>query len=156
MTLLYNNVLDRQPDAQGLANWVNTLNAGASRESVVNGFSESQEFMINTDVAFTSFMQNSLPDWSDVLTGGAGDDRMLGGRGSDMFAFNAGESGADHVHGLEVWDKLQLTGFGYATDADALAHMSQLDKDVIFNDQGVSITFHNTSLANLDDVWLVV
>ena len=156
VTLLYNNVLDREPDAQGLANWVNALNAGASRESVVNGFSESQEFIANTDVAFTSFMQNNLPGWSDVLTGGPGGDRMVGGRGSDMFAFNAGEGGADHVYGLEVWDKLQLTGFGYATDADALAHMNQLGQDVIFDDQGVSITFHNTSLANLDDVWLVV
>ena len=135
---------------------VNALNAGASRESVVNGFSESQEFMINTDVAFTSFMRNSLPDWSDVLAGGPGDDRMVGGRGSDTFAFNASDAGADHVYGLEVWDKLQFTGFGYATGANALAHMTQVGQDVIFNDQGVAITFHNTSLDTADHVWLVV
>ena len=60
VTLLYNNVLDREPDAQGLANWVNALNAGASRESVVNGFSESQEFQINTEFDTHAFATVSL------------------------------------------------------------------------------------------------
>lgn len=43
VTLLYNNVLHRVPDAAGLANWVNDLVSGGSRSQVVEGFSESQE-----------------------------------------------------------------------------------------------------------------
>lgn len=46
VTLLYNNVLDRDPDPEGLNNWVNALESGInSRESTVVGFSESQEFI---------------------------------------------------------------------------------------------------------------
>ncbi len=51
VTLLYNNVLmKRAPDAAGLADWVGRLNGGTSREAVVVGFSESQEFQNSTDV----------------------------------------------------------------------------------------------------------
>lgn len=48
ITLLYNNVLDRAPDAGGLQGWLSTLQDGASRAQVVVGFSESHEFRINT------------------------------------------------------------------------------------------------------------
>jgi hypothetical protein len=43
VTLLYRNVLNRVPDAPGLADWVAQLSAGASRGQVLIGFSESQE-----------------------------------------------------------------------------------------------------------------
>jgi hypothetical protein len=49
VTLLYNNVLHRAPDASGLSNWVGYLNSGQdTRAQVVVGFSESQEHMANT------------------------------------------------------------------------------------------------------------
>jgi Ca2+-binding RTX toxin-like protein len=44
VTLLYNNVLDRGPDAGGLANWTARLESGVSRATLVAGFSESAEF----------------------------------------------------------------------------------------------------------------
>ena len=40
---LYANVLHREPDAAGLANWVGALNSGETREHVLVGFSESAE-----------------------------------------------------------------------------------------------------------------
>src|SRR6185312_13663955 len=43
VTLLYHNVLHRDPDAGGLANWVGELAAGQTRAQVVVGFSESPE-----------------------------------------------------------------------------------------------------------------
>jgi Ca2+-binding RTX toxin-like protein len=44
VTLLYNNVLHRAPDAGGLSNWVGLLNSGQdTRAQVVLGFSESPE-----------------------------------------------------------------------------------------------------------------
>lgn len=46
VTLLYNNVLNREPDAEGLSYWTGLLGSGArSRPGVVIGFSESREFI---------------------------------------------------------------------------------------------------------------
>ncbi|MFN8019528.1 MAG: DUF4214 domain-containing protein [Acidimicrobiales bacterium] len=43
VTLVYQNVLGRQPDAAGLAHWVAKLDDGMSRGSVMTQFSESSE-----------------------------------------------------------------------------------------------------------------
>jgi hypothetical protein len=47
VTLLYHNVLHRDPDAGGLTNWVNALAGGETRAQVVIGFSESPEHIGN-------------------------------------------------------------------------------------------------------------
>ena len=39
MTLLYNNVLDRQPDSAGMAAWTESMNSGKPRADVVVEFS---------------------------------------------------------------------------------------------------------------------
>ena len=44
---LYQGVLGRQPDSGGLAHWVNRLNRGSSRQSVLNGFLNSREYRTN-------------------------------------------------------------------------------------------------------------
>ena len=50
VTALYQNALHRAPDAPGLANWVNALNAGAiDRATTLASFSESLENHIATD-----------------------------------------------------------------------------------------------------------
>jgi photosystem II stability/assembly factor-like uncharacterized protein len=46
---LYRNVLGREADPAGLADWVNQLNGGATRGTILVGFSESPEFQ--TDMA---------------------------------------------------------------------------------------------------------
>ena len=46
--LVYENVLDRDPDSSGLAHWLSVLAAGVSRGDVMVGFSESTEFIANT------------------------------------------------------------------------------------------------------------
>lgn len=51
LTLLYNNVLNRAPDAAGLAGWQTQLNSGTSREQVLFGFSESGENKANVAAA---------------------------------------------------------------------------------------------------------
>jgi hypothetical protein len=42
-TLLYNNVLGRQPDSSGLATWTESIDSGRPRAEVVIGISESAE-----------------------------------------------------------------------------------------------------------------
>lgn len=48
ITLLYNNVLDRDPDQGGLAFWNQQMNGGMSRANVLANFSESAENISNT------------------------------------------------------------------------------------------------------------
>ena len=43
ITLVYTNVLERQPDAAGLAHWVAKLKAGTSRGEMMTNFSEASE-----------------------------------------------------------------------------------------------------------------
>jgi hypothetical protein len=60
VTLLYNNVLHRAADSEGLNSWVRALEGGASRGDIVLGFSESPE---NIELTRSSIEQGLwLPD----------------------------------------------------------------------------------------------
>ena len=48
VTLLYNHVLDRDPDSEGNAYWLNALNNGMTRGAVLASFSESPENLAQT------------------------------------------------------------------------------------------------------------
>ncbi len=67
VTLLYQNVLNRGPDAAGLAYWTGLLDAGTyTREQVVLGFSESQEFINDTaGAALAHNWAGIQSDWVD-------------------------------------------------------------------------------------------
>jgi V8-like Glu-specific endopeptidase len=58
VTQLYANVLNRGPDSLGLANWTLQLATGASRASVLVGFSESAENKNNTAATVQSGIWN--------------------------------------------------------------------------------------------------
>lgn len=152
VTTLYQNVLDRAPDERGLARWTGDLANGVSRADVVIGFSEGQEFRNSTTPELDTWMGSVRPQWNDVLEGGAGNDQMNGGFGSDVFVFRNGQGGADVIHGFEPWDQLQLSGFGFATADDARANMRQSGNAVIFQNSGQTITFNNTSMADMNRV----
>ncbi|MEZ5343550.1 MAG: DUF4214 domain-containing protein [Acidimicrobiales bacterium] len=53
LRLVYQNVLDRSPDAEGTAYWLNLMNHGLSRGDVMVWFSESAEYINNTGAAVT-------------------------------------------------------------------------------------------------------
>jgi len=148
-TLLYRNVLGREPDQGGLAGWVDALNRGATRAAVVVGFSRSSEFIQNTAPDQATYMASNFGSWSDVLSGGAGNDTLIGGRGADIFAFQFTDSGNDQVYGLENVDQLSFSGFGYGSATDVLNHMSQNGQNVVFADGSQSITFHHTTIAQI-------
>jgi Ca2+-binding RTX toxin-like protein len=154
--LLYNNVLHRASDSGGLANWVGQLNGGTSRAAVVNGFSESGEYINSTNPALRTYMQTVQPTWNDIIDGGTGNDSVSGGHGADTFKFAQTAPGADEVYGFERWDTLQLFGYGYANVAAAQSHLTQSGDNLVFADQGVSVTFHHATLADLQAAnWLV-
>ena len=87
---------------------------------------------------------------NDVLFGGADDDRMFGGFGADSFVFDAALDGTDIVGDLERWDQLVFNGFSYTDETDVLAHVTEVGGNAVFSDQGNTITFLDTTIADLD------
>jgi len=61
VTLLYQNVLDRAPDAGGLQYHVNRLESGVSRSDVLIGFSESPENQANVIGSIQNGMFFTMP-----------------------------------------------------------------------------------------------
>nr|WP_235953353.1 DUF4214 domain-containing protein [Salipiger sp. PrR002] len=151
--LLYNNVLDRDPDSAGLSNWTARLDNGMSREQVVQGFAQSAEFIDKTTPAFHAFMASNEGDWFD---GGPGNDLLYGGLRADTFVFDQADKGSDRVLQLDAWDSVAFNGFGYANAAAAVTHMREAGDDVVFSDQGVAVTFMRADLALFDEVSVLV
>lgn len=150
VTQLYRNVLNREPDASGLASWVGRLDSGDSKESVVRGFAQSREFISDQQGAFTGFMGAQT---GDTLDGGQGPDVLVGSDHlADSFVFGAGDSGTDLVLGLNPWDILDFRDFDYASRAEVVARMSEIGPDVQFSDGQVNVRFRDTSLGDIEDV----
>jgi len=95
---VYRNVLDREPDASGTSYWVERLRAGASRGSILIGFSESGENKTATasDVTVSwafAQMVARIPtagerlQWTTMLDAGATAETLIRSlAGSDAFA----------------------------------------------------------------------
>jgi len=100
VTLLYQNVLSRLPDAGGLAFWVDKLDAGAmTRSEVLIGFSESVENKANTLPA----VQNGIAYTPLLATPTAGSDNLIGTVAGDDIS---GLAGRDLLIGLAGDDSL--------------------------------------------------
>ena len=147
-------MLDRAPDAVGREGWLDVLAGGDSRADVVRAFVQSREFVEKTAQATHEWV--TAQGVQDVLKGGAGDDVLAGGGLSDVFVFNAAQDGANTVLDLEAWDFLLLEGFGYATADAARAHMRQDGADVVFSDQGVSVTLEGVTLDMITDEMILI
>lgn len=94
-------------------------------------------------------MATTFGSWSDLLSGGTGNNTLVGGRGADTFVFDFANAGNDQVYGLENVDSLRFSGFSYGGTADVLNHMTQNGQNVVFTDGNQSITFHHATLAQL-------
>ena len=155
VTLLYNNVLDRDPDAGGLAAWLDRLDAqGWSRPQVVAGFAQSLEFRRATE--------DDLIDWmraqgtNDVLAGGAGDNVLFGGILSDSFVFAPWDDGRHEVAALEAWDTLDFSAFEYNSVNALRSHITSAGDDLVFSDQGVDVVLSGVAMADLSNDMLLI
>lgn len=156
VTLLYNNVLERDPDAGGLAYWVGQLGSGAlTREQVVLGFSQSPEFISGSHNDLVSYMRGLGGD--DRVAGGTGDNILFGGWRSDTFVFNASQDGSHSVVGFEAWDMIELQQFLFANSAEALAALAQSGDHVTLSQGDIEIIFENTDLSDFtSDMFVIV
>jgi hypothetical protein len=117
---LYLNVLGRQADPAGLADWVSQLNSGASRGTVLVGFSESPEFQANMAnqveiVRLYDLLEQRMPtaaelqSWIAFLNGDDQTDTLY------AFAYPSGLSDSAYVQAV-------FQGFlGRDADAGALS-----------------------------------
>lgn len=100
----------------------------------------------------------------DILNGGAGDDRLIGGIGNDvltggddddLFVFqNNGSNDAvtDFVAGIGTGDVLDVSSFGFASEADAIAAATQIGADTVIQlDIDDSLTLLGVNAGNLHD-----
>ncbi|UWR21232.1 DUF4214 domain-containing protein [Sulfitobacter sp. S190] len=151
--LLYRNVLDREPDDTGFNAWLDLLEAGNSRESVVLGFSQSPEFTRTTTPSLREFMQQSP---GDTFEGGANDDILAGSYRADTFVFDADHKGRDIVLQFDMWDTAEFRDFGYDSGSDVLAQMRLSGEDVVFSDQGVTVVFSGWNLSAMSEIDFLV
>lgn len=157
--LLYNNVLGRDFDQGQVAqseidSWTNRLFDTFTRANIVEGFSQSQEFIQNTAEDVKSYIRGLGTD--DVIDGGEGMNVLAGGRLVDQFVFRQLEVSTDVVLDLEAWDFVSLQGFGYGSVADARSHFTQGTTGAVFADQGTSVTFEGVQLAVITDDMVLV
>ena len=143
VTTLYENVLDRAPDANGLTNWTARLEDGMSRVAVVEGFAQSVEFTAATAQEHVDWMRGQGVD--DRLSSGGGSDVMFGGTGADVFVFEAGERVT--VADLEPWDWLELTGFDFADGAEAVAAFETVGGNLVLEDEGSMLVLRDAAGA---------
>ena len=135
---LYRNVLGREADQAGLADWVGQLTAGASRGTILVGFSESDEFKGNlagqVEILRLYFLLlQRLPTapemlgWVDYLKGHGQTDTLL------TQGYPAGLSDSEYVqtvfHGFlrRDADAGALGTFGAALASGAVTHGDLVD-----------------------------
>ncbi|MGR3321645.1 MAG: DUF4214 domain-containing protein [Pseudooceanicola sp.] len=148
--LLYQTVLGREASAAGLAAWVDQLASGdLTRADVVLGVAQSAEAVARLSDDLVDHMRSFGVD--DTLDGGSGTDVQFGGIWGDAFVFNPAAPGSDQIAGLEAWDDLVFNGFGYTSDAQVRSFMTEMGDDVVFSDQGVTVTLLDTTLAEVTD-----
>ena len=147
LTLLYQNVLRRAADANGLAGWLEILNSGAGRVAVVEGFAQSPEFSTDMASDVKTWIRNLGVD--DLLDGGHGQNFLWGGVLADQFVFDRTDQGHQTVGDFEAWDFLALQDFGYENGAAAISHMTQTGSDVIFTDQGTTVVLQDILLNQI-------
>ncbi|MGB3244496.1 MAG: DUF4214 domain-containing protein, partial [Sulfitobacter sp.] len=148
VTLLYHNVLDRHPDANGLANWTERLDSDkATRADIVNSFAHSAEFRTKSADPFEAWMRGQ---GGDRLEGGAGDNILFGGIGADTFVFNIADGGTQTVVDLEAWDTVEIENSGYADEDALIEGLTQFGSDVLLDDNGTTILFENINRSQID------
>jgi len=87
----------------------------------------------------------------DILNGGAGNDTLRGEAGLDTFVFEVGGGNDVIIDWIDADDLLDLTDFGFADSAAAIASAAQVGSDVVFTIGSDSITIEDTTLADITD-----
>ncbi|WP_439141831.1 DUF4214 domain-containing protein [Pseudooctadecabacter sp.] len=145
--LLYLNVLQRAPDEGGLAGWLNNLDNGMPRETVVERFIESREFVNRTTDALIEFINAFGQD--DYILAGSGTNLVAGGGFADVFLFTEDDQdGSTTILDFELWDSILIDT---ALATDVASALSQRGDDVVFATDGFEFILADTDLNDIRD-----
>jgi len=119
-----------------------------------------------TDTATVSITITGINDGNQAISGTGGDDTLFGAEGNDtlfgdtgddLFIFTDG-AGNDTVNdftaGAATDDVLDVSAFGFATEANAIAAATQVGADTVIQldaDDSVTLLGVNAGLLNDDD-----
>ena len=92
-------------------------------------------------------------DVADVLKGGLGDDELIGGRGADVFVFDAANWGADRIRDFSAaeGDRLDMRGLGLSS-MNQLQVVTGTDTLVTFGGNSIYL-FHVSALSGADFIF---
>ena len=88
---------------------------------------------------------------NDTLDGGAGIDKFFGGAGADSFVFSAGDKFVYVTDFEDDVDRIDLSSYGFASVADALADMNDTAGNVRFFNNGDTLYILGTTVADIMD-----
>jgi len=124
----------------------NDVLAGDSGDDLLNGGSGTDSL---SGGAGNDILNGGVGN--DTLDGGAGNDVLSGQGGIDTFVFNAAEDGTNTVSDFAAGETVELSGFGFGSDAAAGAAFSQVGDDVVFTASGVEVTFTDADVEDVKD-----
>ena len=122
-----------------------------------------------SNTATVSVIINGITDGDQTITGTAGDDTLFGGDGNDALIGDTGDdlfvfangSGDDTVNdftaGAGTDDVLDVSAFGFASKADAIAAATQAGADTVIQldgDDSVTLLGVNAGLLHDDDFFI--
>ncbi|MEM1235982.1 MAG: DUF4214 domain-containing protein [Pseudomonadota bacterium] len=148
VTLLYNNVLGRNPAVAEVNAWIDLMQGGMTRPKVVEGFAQSVEFRALTAPDLAAFMRAQTFE-QDRLVAGDGSTLLFGGIGADVFVFKGTGEGNHIVTDFEAWDWVEIgSGDGGPSEWADLA-LNQVGGDVTLSAGTLNVTFLDTDISLL-------
>ena len=153
VALIYQNVLGRAPDADGLSYWVDRLDTGMDVSDLILGFANSSENISNSLPNMRSwFVENS--SYNDVfyMTGSTGT-MVAGGLGRDTFVFEDTMQTECTITDFEASDLISFSGFSNIAEGQIGNYMTQLYGGVKFEISDTTIYFENLEIADLSS-WI--
>ncbi len=91
---------------------------------------------------------------ADTLVGGTGDDILKGASGADIFVFSSNDGSDTILDYKDNTDKIDLSGFGFLTKAEALSHFYEkgsASNDVVgFDYDGTTIRIEGADLGDIN------
>jgi hypothetical protein len=149
---MYENILDRAGEAEGVAFWTRALDEGrADRAAIVVQFSESPEHIAQMAAQYSAVPSITIisggPD-ADLLVGTAGADRLIGRAGNDTLE---GGAGNDTLEGGDGNDRMvggpgnDTFVFNRSEGFDTIADFEPGDRIQIFGIEYIQARFTGTS-----------
>jgi Ca2+-binding RTX toxin-like protein len=137
-----------------------TLEGGSGNDTLLGGTANDRLFGAGGNDSLDGGSHNDSLDGgtgADTLIGGLGLDTLTGGADADRFVFDPSHGSARITDFEDNLDRIDLTGFGFSTVAEAKSYAADVAGDVVFTfADGDQLTVENITKAQLTRVDLLI